>query len=136
MPEPKRCKAGGSLSCPRYPERKMPLDHTETIIWVCFRSLGPACSVAASSRPQRLYDRNLRNDRGQTATVEPGTRSMKSDQHGLKQSEADEVSAWISKIAAGMALLFAVFAVGDWFELFPHIPERPQQIRWLSSLHL
>jgi hypothetical protein len=63
---------------------------------------------------------------------------MELDEHGLKQADSDPVSTLISRMVVGMTVLFVVFAVGDWFNLFPHYPEQPKvQLKWLMrSLHL
>ena len=62
---------------------------------------------------------------------------MEFDEHGLKQADSDAASVWISRMVVAMTVLIMVFAVGDWFKLFLHYPERPQvQLKWLSSLHL
>jgi hypothetical protein len=46
---------------------------------------------------------------------------------GTSLDEIDYVSAWILRLAIGMMVLGAVFAVLDWYELLPQpLPEPPQ----------
>jgi hypothetical protein len=48
------------------------------------------------------------------------------DQRDSGLDEIDYVSAWILRLAIGMMVLGALFAVLDRYELFPHLPEPPQ----------